>query len=358
MENLVDALNSFRNQRVLITGDTGFKGSWLSLWLHQHGAKVFGYALPPEDNSHFQLLGLSTLISHEDGDVRELEHLSRYVTHVQPDVIFHLAAQALVITSYNDPKETFDTNVGGGVNILEAVRSTPCVKALVFVTSDKCYLNREVTRGYTESDELGGNDPYSASKAGAELVFASYARSYFAERDAFGAASVRAGNVIGGGDWSSNRIIPDCVRALISGQPITIRNPHATRPWQHVLEPLSGYITLGAYLLKNGGGNFGAWNFGPPENAVHTVGEVANSVISEWGSGSLVVDQSSEKLHEATLLQLNCDKARNFFGWKPRWGYEQTIRKTIQWYLNFNNQVNVLETSIKQLTEYEMRDHD
>ena len=358
MENLVDALNSFRNQRVLITGDTGFKGSWLSLWLHQHGAKVFGYALPPEDNSHFQLLGLSTLISHEDGDVRELEHLSRYVTHVQPDVIFHLAAQALVITSYNDPKETFDTNVGGGVNILEAVRSTPCVKALVFVTSDKCYLNKEVTRGYTESDELGGNDPYSASKAGAELVFASYARSYFAERDAFGAASVRAGNVIGGGDWSSNRIIPDCVRALISGQPITIRNPHATRPWQHVLEPLSGYITLGAYLLKNGGGNFGAWNFGPPENAVHTVGEVANSVISEWGSGSLVVDQSSEKLHEATLLQLNCDKARNFFGWKPRWGYEQTIRKTIQWYVNFNNQVNVLETSKNQLTEYEMSNHD
>ena len=225
MENLVNALNSFRDQRVLITGDTGFKGSWLSLWLHQHGAKVFGYALPPESNSHFQLLGLSTLISHEDGDVRDLEHLSRYVTQVQPDVIFHLAAQALVITSYNDPKETFDTNVGGGVNILEAVRSTTCVKALVFVTSDKCYLNKEVTRGYTESDELGGNDPYSASKAGAELVFASYARSYFTERDAFGAASVRAGNVIGGGDWSSNRIIPDCVRALISGQPITIRNP-------------------------------------------------------------------------------------------------------------------------------------
>jgi len=358
MENLVEALNSFRNQRVLITGDTGFKGSWLSLWLHQHGAKVFGYALKPEDNSHFQLLGLSTLISHEDGDVRDLEHLSRYVTQVQPDVIFHLAAQALVITSYNDPKETFDTNVGGGVNILEAIRSTPCVKALVFVTSDKCYLNKEVTRGYTESDELGGNDPYSASKAGAELVFASYARSYFAERDAFGAASVRAGNVIGGGDWSSNRIIPDCVRALISGQPITIRNPHATRPWQHVLEPLSGYITLGAYLLKNGGGNFGSWNFGPPENTVHTVGEVANSVISEWGSGSLVIDKTSEKLHEATLLQLNCDKARNFFGWKPRWGYVQTIRKTIQWYFNFNSQVNVLETSKKQLTEYEMSEHD
>jgi CDP-glucose 4,6-dehydratase len=358
MENLVNALNSFRDQRVLITGDTGFKGSWLSLWLHQHGAKVFGYALPPEDNSHFQLLGLSKLISHEDGDVRDLEHLSRYVTHVQPAVIFHLAAQALVITSYNDPKETFDTNVGGGVNILEAVRLTLSVKALVFVTSDKCYLNKEVTRGYTEADELGGNDPYSASKAGAELVFASYARSYFAERNAFGAASVRAGNVIGGGDWSSNRIIPDCVRALISNQPITIRNPHATRPWQHVLEPLSGYITLGAYLLKNGGGNFGSWNFGPPENAVHTVGEVANSVIREWGSGSLVIDKTSEKLHEATLLQLNCDKARNFFGWKPRWGYEQTIRKTIQWYVNFNNQANVLATSKEQLVEYEMSNHD
>ena len=239
MENLVNALEVFRGRKVLITGDTGFKGSWLSLWLHQHGAKVFGYALPPEDNSHFDALGLSKIVQHRDGDIRDYKSLSTFINEVDPDIIFHLAAQALVIKSYQDPKETFDTNVVGGINLLEAVRHHHGLKALVFITSDKCYLNKEVARGYTELDELGGYDPYSASKAAAELVFASYAKSYFAHRPSFGAASARAGNVIGGGDWSSDRIIPDCIRSLIAQAPIEVRNPDATRPWQHVLEPLS-----------------------------------------------------------------------------------------------------------------------
>jgi len=358
MENLVEALHSFRGRRVLITGNTGFKGSWLSLWLHQHGAQVFGYALPAEEGSHFTELHLERLIQHENGDVRDLTHLSRFVEEVQPEIVFHLAAQALVIASYDDPKATFDINIGGGTNILESVRVTKSVRALVFITSDKCYLNKEIVRGYVESDELGGHDPYSASKAAAELVFASYARSFFSDRPFFGAASARAGNVIGGGDWSANRIIPDCVRALIGGKSIEVRNPHATRPWQHVLEPLSGYITLGSQLLKHGEGNMGSWNFGPPETAVHTVEDVTRTAIKEWGSGEINVSEISGKLHEANLLQLNCAKATLELGWKPRWGFERTMHETIKWYRQFHEGMDTLTTSASQLLSYEMSDND
>jgi CDP-glucose 4,6-dehydratase len=358
MENLVDTLAEYRGRRVLITGDTGFKGSWLSLWLQQRGASVFGYALPPESKSHFNEIGLSKLIKHRDGDVRDFDRLSTYISEINPDIIFHLAAQALVIESYRDPKSTSDTNIGGSINILEAVRLNPNVKALVFITSDKCYLNKEVARGYTELDELGGYDPYSASKAAAEIVFASYAKSFFAHRSSFGAASARAGNVIGGGDWSLNRIIPDCIRSLIAQSPIEIRNPNATRPWQHVLEPLSGYITLGARLLNTGCGNFGSWNFGPPETAVHTVGEVTQRAVDEWGSGSISVSQQDEKLHEALLLQLNCDKAREQLGWAPRWDFQKTIHETIKWYKDFNDGVDALASSTEQLATYELSHHD
>ena len=358
MENLVNALNTFRGKRVLITGDTGFKGSWLSLWLHQHGAQVFGFALPAEPNSHFNALNLSNLIQHENGDVRDFTHLSTFIRQIQPEIIFHLAAQALVITSYADPKETFDTNVGGGINLLEAVRQTPGIRALVFITSDKCYQNKEIARGYIESDELGGHDPYSASKAAAELVFASYARSFFAQIPSFGAASARAGNVIGGGDWSTNRIIPDCVRALVSKTPIEVRNPNATRPWQHVLEPLSGYVTLGAKLFLHGGGNAGSWNFGPPETAVHTVKEVTEKAISEWGTGSLNITDSPSGLHEAVLLQLNCEKARTELGWQPRWDFSRTMHETIQWYRQFADGMNAFESSTAQLLAYESGKND
>ena len=358
MENLVDTLAEYRGRRVLITGDTGFKGSWLSLWLQQRGASVFGYALPPESKSHFNEIGLSKLIKHRDGDVRDFDRLSTYISEINPDIIFHLAAQALVIESYRDPKSTSDTNIGGSINILEAVRLNPNVKALVFITSDKCYLNKEVARGYTELDELGGYDPYSASKAAAEIAFASYARSYFAERKYFGAASARAGNVIGGGDWSANRIIPDCIRSLMAKGPIELRNPHATRPWQHVLEPLSGYITLGSKLLNSPIGNMGSWNFGPPENAVHTVQEVTENVLKEWGSGTLRILSTPNKLHEAVLLQLNCDKARVQLGWKPKWDFSKTIHETIKWYKQAEAGVNTFVSSSEQLKTYETSAND
>ena len=358
MENLVTALNQFRGRRVLITGDTGFKGSWLSLWLHQHGAKVFGYALPAEDNSHFERLRLASLIQHENGDIRDFDHLSKFVSDAQPEIIYHLAAQALVIQSYNDPKETFETNVGGSTNVLEVTRRDLNIKALVYITSDKCYLNKEIERGYVESDELGGHDPYSASKAAAELVFASYAKSFFSSRANFGAASARAGNVIGGGDWSDNRIVPDCVRALMANRTIEIRKPLATRPWQHVLEPLSGYVTLGAKLLQDSGGNMGSWNFGPPETAVHTVQEVTEAAIHEWGSGALDISSDQETPHEALLLQLNCDKAREQLGWAPRWDFQKTIHETIKWYKDFSNGVDTFTSSTKQLATYELSQHD
>lgn len=358
MENLVTALNQFRGRRVLITGDTGFKGSWLSLWLHQHGAKVLGYALPAEENSHFERLRLASLVQHENGDIRDFDHLSKFVSDAQPEIIFHLAAQALVIQSYNDPKETFETNVGGSTNVLEVTRRDLNIKALVYITSDKCYLNKEIERGYVESDELGGHDPYSASKAAAELVFASYAKSFFSTRSNFGAASARAGNVIGGGDWSNNRIIPDCVRALMANRSIEIRKPLATRPWQHVLEPLSGYVTLGAKLLQDSGGNMGSWNFGPPETAVHTVQEVTEAAIREWGSGAVDISSDHETPHEALLLQLNCDKAREQLGWAPRWDFQKTIHETIKWYKDFSDGVDTFSSSTEQLATYELSQHD
>ncbi len=354
MANLVDALASFTGKRVLITGDTGFKGSWLSLWLQRHGAQVYGYALPPDGpGSHYSLLNLKTHIQHETGDIRDREHLLKYFGEVQPQCVFHLAAQALVRRSYREPMETFDTNISGSVNLLECVRMTPSVQALVYITSDKCYRNRETNTGYTEDDELGGHDPYSASKAGAEIVFAAYNESFFRNRSHFGAASARAGNVIGGGDWSEDRIIPDCIRALQTNAPIVLRNPNATRPWQHVLEPLSGYITLGARLMQDPVSAVGSWNFGPPETAVHSVEDVARECINVWGSGTVSVEPDDDQLHEATLLKLNCSKARNLLQWSPRWDFTTTIRETILWYRATYDGQSAIDISSMQLNNYE-----
>lgn len=359
MANLVDALASFAGKRVLITGDTGFKGSWLSLWLQQNGAIVHGYALPPDGpNCHFSLLNLKSLIRHEDGDIRDKEHLLTYFADVQPECVFHLAAQALVRRSYREPKETFDTNVGGSINVLESVRTTPSVRALVYITSDKCYLNREANTGYKENDQLGGRDPYSASKAAAELVFAAYNESFFKNRPNFGAASARAGNVIGGGDWSEDRIIPDCVRALSSERSIILRHPHATRPWQHVFEPLSGYITLAARLLQDPTTAIGSWNFGPPETAVHSVEDVARECINVWGSGTVSIETNHDQMHEAMLLQLNCDKARDLLRWSPQWDFTRTINETISWYRAIREGQSAINISSEQLKEYERSAHD
>jgi CDP-glucose 4,6-dehydratase len=326
-------LKAFQGKRVLVTGHTGFKGSWLTLLLKMLGADVMGYALPPEyGDSHFERLGLESSIKHVVADIRDLDRLNAAVLEFQPEFVFHLAAQALVRPSYADPKTTFDTNVIGAVNLLEAVRICPSVRALLFVTSDKCYENVEWIWGYRETDTLGGHDPYSASKAAAEIVCSSYFRSFFAQRPEFGAATVRAGNVIGGGDWALDRIVPDCIRAVMADKPITIRSPRATRPWQHVLEPLSGYLLLATRLYEHGHTYDGAWNFGPHVGDVRTVLDVANTIAAEFDNGKVDVQEPANKPHEAHLLQLNSDKARQALGWNTRWDFAPTLEATVGWY--------------------------
>lgn len=326
-------LEIFRGKRVLVTGHTGFKGSWLALLLNSLGAEVMGYALPPECvDGHFELLGLEKQIRHVNGDVRDLDLMRREVLAFMPEIVFHLAAQALVYPSYDDPKTTFDVNVGGSVNLLEIVRTCESVRALVLITSDKCYENREWIWGYRESDVMGGHDPYSASKGSAELVFSSYLRSFFANRPDFGAATARAGNVIGGGDWASNRIIPDCIRALQYGESISVRSPNATRPWQHVLEPISGYLKLASSLYEQGHVFDGSWNFGPQVGDVRTVLDVAEAIAAQFDDVQVVVDEPLNMPHEASLLQLNSDKARQLLRWGTRWNFDQTMVATGGWY--------------------------
>lgn len=351
--NYHDIFNVFKNKRVLVTGDTGFKGSWLSLWLKEIGADVVGYALPPErKNDHFNIIGLDKIIHHINGDIRDEASVNKVFDEFQPEVLFHLAAQPIVRYSYEEPKLTFDTNVGGSVNILEGVRRTKPLKALVYVTSDKCYRNKEWIWGYRENDELGGHDPYSASKAAAEIVFSSYLNSFFKEKEEFGAASVRAGNVIGGGDWAKDRIVPDSIKALMNNKEVVLRNPMATRPWQHVLEPLSGYMLLAARLLVEPVKYSGAWNFGPGEEATRTVEYLAESIIKYWGDGEIKCEININAPHEAGLLKLNCDKANNLLRWSGKWCFDKTVEETVRWYKSFMNDDKILKISREQINLY------
>ena len=346
-------LASYRGKRVMITGHTGFKGSWLAFLLKQIGAEVQGFALPPEyAGSHFEKLGLATMLNHVEGDIRDSAKLAAAMRDFAPEFVFHLAAQALVRRSYADPRITFETNVMGSVNLLDAVRASESVRSLVYVTSDKAYENVEWLWGYRENDRLGGHDPYSASKAAAETVFSSYARSFFVHRPSLGAASARAGNVIGGGDWAEDRIVPDCIRALRDGAPIRLRNPAATRPWQHVLEPLSGYLLLGARLREEPAEYAGAWNFGPAAGDVRTVSAVAERIISRFGEGKIEVVGGEGKQHEARLLQLNCDKAHQLLGWQPRWNFDETVDVTATWYKQVLTGANVADVTRRQLCSY------
>lgn len=348
-----DYLSVFRGRRVLVTGATGFKGSWLSLWLNDLGAEVTGVALPPEEErAHFVLLSLDRLIRFVECDVRNLPGMMKVFEAARPEIVFHLAAQPLVRRSYADPKTTFDTNVGGSVNVLEAVRQTHSVRALVLITSDKCYLNKGLTRGYTETDQLGGHDPYSASKACAELAVAAYGASFFNTDDAPGIASSRAGNVIGGGDWSKDRIVPDCIRALARGEPIILRNPDATRPWQHVLEPLSGYLTLAANLFRDPGSCRGSWNFGPAADGGWTVDALVREIIAVWGTGTLRVERPPDMPHEDKLLALDADKARRELGWQPRWSVQRTVAETVSWYKAVGNGDPALAVTRAQIAAY------
>ena len=347
-----DALAFYKGRRVLITGHTGFKGSWLSQILVSLGAEVAGYALPPSSGgSHFERLELSSAITHVEGDIRDLDRLTRAVRDFAPDTVFHLAAQALVRQSYADPVETFSTNVMGSINLLEAVRATPSVRSLVFITSDKCYENNEWIWGYRENDQLGGHDPYSASKAAAEIVFSAYWRSFLKTREDLGAATARAGNVIGGGDWSKDRIVPDCIRAIMENENVSLRNPMATRPWQHVLEPLSGYLVLAAAIFTDPGKYSGAWNFGPPSSQCRTVGDVAEFFIRFMGKGG-VINNDTQTHHEAQLLQLNCDKAHQNLNWHPRWDVEKTLSMTAEWYRAVLDGDSAKIVTSRQICEY------
>lgn len=362
MGNLVDInryTTLFSGKRVFVTGDTGFKGSWLTLWLKDLGADVVGYALPPKRaHDHFNLMQLDRLIHHVDGDIRDLSHLSKVVTEFQPEIFFHLAAQPLVRYSYEDPKTTIDTNVGGSTNILEVVRSSTSLKALVYVTSDKCYKNNEWVWGYRETDRLGGHDPYSASKAAAEIIFDAYSKSYFVRKAGFAAASVRAGNVIGGSDWSEDRIVPDCIRCLNEKRPVILRNPTATRPWQHVMEPLSGYLLLASSLYQGGEKFGGAWNFGPSSKSIKTVNELAKLIVHYWGSGEIEVQVQADAPHESGLLQLNCDRASSLLGWAPRWGFDRSIKETVMWYKQQPTTKDVRSLTLGQIKAYMESSHD
>ncbi len=331
--------DSYRGKKVLITGHAGFKGSWLCLWLQALGAEVIGYSLSaPSQPNHLDLLNLD--IISITGDIRDQAKLAEtFATH-QPDIVFHLAAQPLVRLSYKEPYETFETNVMGTLRVLEACRRTASVKAIINITSDKCYDNREWIWGYRENDPMGGYDPYSASKGCAELVTTSFRNSFF-NLDEYGRshhvllASCRAGNVIGGGDWADDRLIPDIMRAVAGNQKVAIRNPYATRPWQHVLEPLSGYLLLGQRLLQGEKEFAEGWNFGPGDEGSVTVEEVVKHIKKSWDRINYEISIPEHPLHEAGLLKLDCSKAHIKLQWNNVWDAEQTFAKTVTWYQNF-----------------------
>jgi len=332
------ALDFYKGKSIFITGDTGFKGSWLCLWLLSLGARIIGYALPAKKGEHFEACALARKIEHVNGDIRDTRKLEKLMRSAKPDLAFHLAAQPLVLESYRNPVETFDVNVMGTVHFLEAVRACKSIKAAVVITTDKVYENPEHGAAFKESDPLGGHDPYSGSKAAAEMITQSYVRSFFAKNSNAAVASARAGNVIGGGDFAQYRIVPDCIRALRSGNAIVIRNPHSVRPWQHVLEPLYGYLLLGASLSEYGRDFSGAWNFGSSPGQSRTVEELVNELVAEWGKGTVkFLDPRKPRSKEAMFLQLNSTKATQSLGWKRVFTFREAIRNTVDEYKTMEN---------------------
>ena len=350
--------NVYNGKTVLVTGHTGFKGSWLSIWLTMLGAKVVGYSLEPySERGNFEACHLhDRLYADIRGDVRDFEKLNETIKTHKPEIIFHLAAQALVRTAYQHPRETYETNIMGSINVLEAVRQNECVKTVVMITSDKCYENVEQIWGYKETDRMGGYDPYSASKGCAELAISSYRNSYFNPKDytkhgkAF--ASVRAGNVIGGGDWSDNRLIPDCIRFIEAGKDIEIRNPIATRPWEHVLEPLSGYLKVGQKLIENPLEYATSFNFGPHISANKTVLEVVRRLVEYYGKGKVVDASDPNAVHENTLLNLDITKAYVMLQWEAKWGLQEAVEKTVDWYKEALNSQDMYDFCVKQILEH------
>lgn len=350
----------WHGKRVLVTGHTGFKGSWLSLWLQQMGADVLGYSLPaPTHPSLFEAARVGQGMKSEIGDVRDLEHLARVHAEHQPELVFHLAAQPLVRLSYREPVLTYETNVMGAVHLLEAVRRTPSVRAVVNVTSDKCYENREWVWGYRENEPMGGFDPYSNSKGCSELVTDAYRNSFFNpaafDEHRVAIASGRAGNVIGGGDWAGDRLIPDMMRAISGNTPVRIRNPHAIRPWQHVLEPLSGYLLLAEKLYTEGPEFIGGWNFGPDEADTRPVQWIVEHLVAQWGDGASWTRDEAPQPHEAHHLKLDCSKARTLLRWAPRWSLTQAIDRIVEWHQAYLRQADMREVSLSQINAYQQQ---
>ena len=354
LENLVKMgfLNTYKGRKVLVTGHTGFKGGWLSLWLHHIGADVTGYSLDPEHpEGIFVLSDIGKKIKDYRGDIRDLNRLAEVFTNEKPEIVFHLAAQPLVLDSYNNPIETFETNIMGTANVLKAITDSSTVKAAIMITTDKCYENREQIWGYRENDAMGGHDPYSASKGAAELIISSWRRSFCNKKNSPLIASARAGNVIGGGDWCKNRLVPDIMRAILNNKDIEIRNPSATRPWQHVLEPLGGYLILGAALYEGHSEFASGWNFGPYPNEIYSVRRLLEKILEISGRGAWIDKSDVEKKHEANILTLDITKANIKLKWKPILTINETIEMTLEWYLKFKDE-SVEALSLKQIEFY------
>ena len=348
----VDA-SFWKGKKVYLTGHTGFKGSWLSLWLQNMGANVKGYSLIPNTTPNiFTEARVAENIESEIGDIRDLTQITKSMSDFNPDVLIHMAAQPLVRLSYKDPVDTYTTNVIGTVNVLEAARKCSNLKAIVSVTTDKCYENNEWEWGYRENEPMGGHDPYSSSKGCAELVTAAYRRSFFSTKETASLASARAGNVIGGGDWSDDRLIPDILKAFEKSESVIIRNPLSTRPWQHVLEPLSGYLVLAQELFENGDAFAEAWNFGPKDEDCKPVNWILDKMVSKWGDGACWELDKNNNPHEAGFLKLDCSKAANRLKWQPKWNLEHTLNLIIDWHQLYLNKLDVKKECIKEIKNY------
>lgn len=356
---MIETFSCYKNLKVLVTGHTGFKGSWLTLWLKNLGATVIGYSLPPNtEPAMFNVLNLQESCVNIFGDIRDSAHLNEVFQKYQPDIVFHLAAQPLVRLSYFEPIQTYETNVMGTLNILEAAKNCPSVRVFVNVTTDKCYENKEINYAYKEDDKLGGYDMYSSSKACSEILTSSYRNSFLQSgqrENHFLLASARAGNVIGGGDWAKDRLVPDCIKSINGSEPIKIRNPHSVRPWQHVLEPLGGYLTLGEKLFT-AKKEFAqelteSFNFGPNSDNVLTVGNIAEKIVQYYGKGEIIFTESDD-LHEANLLMLNIEKAKEILNWQPIYNSDESLKQTVEWYKKFYQKEKMLDFTVSQIQEY------
>ena len=344
----------WKGKKVFLTGHTGFKGAWLSLWLQDCGAIITGYALAPNTKPNlFEAALVADGMQSVIGDVRALDKLTKTMSHFSPEIVIHMAAQPLVRLSYKNPVDTYSTNVMGTVNLLEAVRNTDSVKAVVNVTTDKCYENKEWIWGYREDEPMGGHDPYSNSKGCSELVTAAYRSSFFNYSGSAKIASGRAGNVIGGGDWAEDRLIPDIFKSFEIKESVVVRNPSATRPWQHVLEPLSGYLVLAEHLYLDGDEYAEGWNFGPHDDDVKPVSEIIEYLVERWGAGASWIHDESEQPHEAQLLKLDISKAKKLLGWAPKWSLFTALNSIVEWHKEWLNGGDIKAITLKQIHKFE-----